>query len=63
MCKPDPGLGNQEQLLFSAFLGLHLIEPLNQLSMEASSIRKKTAAKEEDSDRTAERKRDLARRR
>ncbi len=63
LCKPDPGLGNQEQLLFSAFLGLHLIEPLNQLSMEASSIRKKTAAKEEDSDRTAERKRDLARRR
>jgi hypothetical protein len=63
LCKPDPGLGNQEQLLFSAFLGLHLIEPLNKLSMEASSMKKKSAAKEEDADSVAERKRDLARRR
>lgn len=63
LCRPDPGLGNQEQLLFSAFLGLHLIEPLNQLSMEASSIKKKSAAKEEDTDKIAERKRKLNRQR
>lgn len=63
LCKPDPGLGNQEQLLFSAFLGLHLIEPLNQLSMEASSIKKKSAAKEEDTEKLAERKRKLTRQR
>jgi hypothetical protein len=63
LCKPDPGLGNQEQLLFSAFLGLHLIEPLNKLSMEASSIKKGTAAKAEDAGLVAEQKNKLNRRR
>jgi hypothetical protein len=63
LCRPDPGIGNQEQLLFSAFLGLHLIEPLNKLSMEAASIRKSTAAKAEDAERVAERRKELNRQR
>ncbi len=63
LCRPDPGIGNQELLLFSAFLGLHLIEPLNKLSMEASAIRKSTAAKEENAEKSAERIAELNRRR
>jgi hypothetical protein len=63
LCRPDPGVGNQEQLLFSAFLGLHLIEPLNKLSMEASSIRKSAAAKAEGAEKVAERRGELRRQR
>jgi len=40
ICKPEAA--NQEQLLFSAFLGLHLAEPINRLSMEVSSLSKAT---------------------
>jgi hypothetical protein len=40
ICKPEAA--NQEQLIFSAFLGLHLAEPINQLSMEVSSLNKAT---------------------
>ncbi len=63
LCRPDPGIGNQEQLLFSAFLGLHLIEPLNKLSMEASAIRKSSAATAEAAERAAERRAELTRQR
>jgi hypothetical protein len=63
LCKPDPGVANQEQLLFSAFLGLHLMEPLNKLSMEASSIRKSAAARAGDGEKSAERKSELTRQR
>ena len=45
LCKPE--FANQDQLLFSAFLGLHLSEPLNQLSMEAASLRKSKEFSEE----------------
>jgi hypothetical protein len=38
ICKPE--IANQEQILFSTFLGLHLTEPLNRLSMEAQSLKK-----------------------
>jgi hypothetical protein len=38
ICKPEAV--NQEPLLFSAFLGLHLAEPINRLSMELSSLNK-----------------------
>jgi len=40
ICKPEAA--NQEQLIFSAFLGLHLGEPINRLSMEVSSLNKAT---------------------
>ena len=38
LCKPE--YVNQDQLLFSAFLGLHLSESLNKLSMEAAAAKK-----------------------
>jgi hypothetical protein len=63
LSKPDPGIANQEQLLFSAFLGLHLIEPLNKLSMEASSMRKSAAARADDAGKAGERRRELNRQR
>jgi hypothetical protein len=40
ICKPEAA--NQEQLLFTAFLGLNLAEPINRLSMEISSLGKAT---------------------
>lgn len=40
ICEPVAGLANQEQLLFMAFLGLHLAEPLNQLGVEQSTLKK-----------------------
>ena len=40
ICEPVAGLANQEQLLFMAFLGLHLTEPLNQLGVEQSTLKK-----------------------
>lgn len=63
LCRPDPGIANQEQLLFSAFLGLHLMEPLNKLSMEASSIRKSASARADDGEKIAERRTELTRQR
>jgi hypothetical protein len=40
LCEPTPGRAGQEPILFTAFLGLHLAEPLNQLGAQASTSRK-----------------------
>lgn len=61
LCKPD--FANQDQLLFSAFLGLHLSEPLNQLSMEAASLRKSREFSEEQVRQLANQKAKLVERR
>jgi len=44
---------NQDQLLFSAFLGLHLSEPLNRLSMQSAAIRKRKIFSQEEQQRLA----------
>lgn len=36
LCDPEQAFGNQEGLIFSSFLGLHLVEQLNWLGVEAS---------------------------
>jgi hypothetical protein len=76
LCDPQHAMGNQEGLIFSAFLGLHLVEPLNQLGQKASLARKEVkirkqlsatdlAEAEEDISRIVvdleERRKDLAR--
>ncbi len=40
LCEPVPGLANQEFILATAFLGLHLAEPLNQLGLRQSALKK-----------------------
>ncbi len=50
---------NQDGLLFSAFLGLTWNEPLNQLSMAASSIKKRIQAYDEEPTDSANAKREL----
>ncbi|KYF76487.1 hypothetical protein BE20_05985 [Sorangium cellulosum] len=61
LCKPE--YANQDQLLFSAFLGLHLSEPLNQLSMESAAIRKRKEFTEEQASQMAVKKAELLKRR
>lgn|GEM_PF-2038390 len=61
LCKPE--YANQDQLLFSAFLGLHLSEPLNQLSMESAAIRKRKEFTEEQAREIAAKKEGLSKRR
>lgn len=61
LCKPE--YANQDRLLFSAFLGLHLSEPLNQLSMEAAAIQKRKEASEEAADEAEASKAKLVERR
>lgn len=36
LCDPEHAFGNQEGLIFSSFLGLHLVDQLNWLGVEAS---------------------------
>lgn len=57
ICKPE--FGNQEQILFSTFLGLHLTEPLNRLSMEKQSLKKSEDFSQEQRDAQAKRKSEL----
>jgi hypothetical protein len=47
LCDPQHAMGNQDGLILSAFLGLHLVEPLNQLGLEASRARKEVKLKEQ----------------
>lgn len=61
LCKPE--YANQDQLLFSAFLGLHLSEPLNQLSTESAAIRKRKEFTEEQASQMAAKKEELVKRR
>lgn len=46
LCDPQHAIGNQEGLIFSAFLGLNLVEPLNQLGVEAARVRKEARVEE-----------------
>ncbi|AMV24003.1 hypothetical protein VT84_06380 [Gemmata sp. SH-PL17] len=61
LCKPE--YANQDRILFSAFLGLHLSEPLNQLSMEAAAIRKRQEATATEAGESAEKRAKLVERR
>lgn len=61
LCKPE--YANQDHLLFSAFLGLHLSEPLNQLSMESAAIRKRKEFTEEQTRELTSKREELASRR
>ncbi len=61
LCKPE--FANQDQLLFSAFLGLHLSEPLNQLSIQAATLRKTKEFSAEQVRQAAERRSTLVERR
>lgn len=47
LCDPQHAIGNQEGLIFSAFLGLHLVEPLNQLGQKASVARREIKVRKE----------------
>jgi hypothetical protein len=47
LCDPQHAMGNQDGLIFSAFLGLHLVEPLNQLGLEAGRARKEVKIREQ----------------
>jgi hypothetical protein len=50
LCDKQHSIGNQEGLIFSSFLGLHLVEPLNWLGVAASKqdkLSKNTAAERE----------------
>ena len=40
LCDDKHAIGNQEGLIFSSFLGLHLVEQLNWLSVEGSKQQK-----------------------
>lgn len=40
LCDQQHAMGNQDGLIFSAFLGLHLAEPLNQLGLDAMRTKK-----------------------
>jgi hypothetical protein len=46
LCDPQHAMGNQDGLIFSTFLGLHLVEPLNRLGLEASRVRKEVKIEE-----------------
>ncbi|MCW3101159.1 MAG: hypothetical protein JWL77_6777 [Chthonomonadaceae bacterium] len=48
LCDPAHSMGNQEGLIFSVFLGLRLVEPLNRMGVEASLIRKQEKQSEEE---------------
>jgi hypothetical protein len=61
LCKPE--FANQDQILFSAFLGLHLSEPLNQLSIQAASLRKTKEFSEEQVRQAADQRAKLVERR
>jgi hypothetical protein len=50
ICEPVAGLANQEQLLFMAFLGLHLAEPLNQLGVEQSTLKKSQSVSDKEAE-------------
>lgn len=60
LCKPE--FANQDHLLFSAFLGLHLSEPLNRLSMEIASLGKSRDFSEKQIRETADKKAELVER-
>lgn len=46
LCDAQHAIGNQDGLIFSAFLGLNLVEPLNQLHLEAARARKEVKLEE-----------------
>jgi prefoldin subunit 5 len=46
ICDEQHAMGNQDGLIFSAFLGLNLVEPLNRLSVEIASARKEVKLQE-----------------
>jgi len=46
LCDPQHAWGNQEGLIFSAFLGLNLVESLNRLGVEAALLRKEARSEE-----------------
>ena len=41
LCDPAHAMGNQQGLIFSAFLGLRLVEQLNRLGTESAKIKKR----------------------
>jgi len=47
LCDAQHAIGNQDGLIFSAFLGLNLVEPLNQLGIEAARARKEVKLEEQ----------------
>ncbi len=47
ICDPVHAMGNQDGLILSAFLGLHLVEPLNKLGVEASRVKKEAKVQEQ----------------
>ncbi len=61
LCKPE--YANQDLVLFSAFLGLHLSEPLNQLSMDSAALRKQKAFSDEQAAELTKKKEELAKKR
>jgi cell division protein FtsB len=46
LCDTQHAIGNQDGLILSAFLGLNLVEPLNQLGLEAARARKEVKLEE-----------------
>jgi len=46
LCDAQHAMGNQDGLILSSFLGLNLVEPLNQLGMEAALARKEVKLEE-----------------
>lgn len=50
MCDPQHATGNQEGLIVSTFLGLHLAEPLNRLGVETALTEKQKRSQIERSD-------------
>lgn len=47
LCDAQHSMGNQDGLILSSFLGLHLVEPLNRLGLETSRARKDKKVKEQ----------------
>lgn len=46
LCDAQHAIGNQDGLIFSAFLGLNLVEPLNRLFIEATLARREVKNQE-----------------
>jgi hypothetical protein len=56
LCGPEPALAHQDSLLFTAYLGLQLGEPINRISIETSLIDKAKGASEAEAEELRERK-------
>lgn len=61
LCGPEPALAHQDSLLFTAFLGLQLAEPINKIGVEASLIEKAKGADGERAEELKQKKAELER--